>query len=382
MKIGRFIEGRVLMTNGESAEGATVTAYPVYSTQVAGTATVDESGLYRISGLTMGKYRVQARKEGFTSRPKHDVVADSPDVNFELVPAAKLVGSVVSSRGGPVNAFTIELLSEELGTRQVKATEAMGGLRRRISGESGMFELADLDPGRYSVRIVSDTHMDWSKSGVEIRGGETTDLGTIELEAGAMISGIITSTDGRPVGNVTLTFLNETLRQKRIEEARAGRDERQERARPEQMQWIAKSNGRGHYSVGGLPEGEYRLTISADDHAVPAPEMFWVKAREIIKKDIVLPAAGQVVLTIVDDYETPVVSALGQVLDPETRRRVPAGRRTPRSDGRGKMTITGLAPGTYVIRLRRSGMISKEVAVDVRAGQTTEVSVQMENVKK
>ena len=46
------------------------------------------------------------------------------------------------------------------------------------------------------------------------------------------------------------------------------------------------------------------------------------------------------------------------------------------------MVIGGIAPGTYLVRLRRSGMISREIPVEVRAGQRTEMRVTMEHVKK
>ena len=98
-------------------------------------------------------------------------------------------------------------------------------------------------------------------------------------------------------------------------------------------------------------------------------------------ENVTLSEAGQVILSIIDDFETPVSSVTCTVFTPD-RKRVSTGSRSPRSDGRGQMTIENLPHGSYLVLLRRSGMISREIPVDVRSGETTRMNVQLEHVKK
>ncbi len=98
---------------------------------------------------------------------------------------------------------------------------------------------------------------------VTIRDGETTFINFAVPPTGS-ISGRITLTDNRPVPNATLTLL-----------------------RDEVGQITVSTDAKGQFSIEGLPEGEYRLLVTASDFA-PAERVVKVKSGENMAISIVL----------------------------------------------------------------------------------------------
>jgi hypothetical protein len=261
----------------------------------------------------------------------------------------------------------------------------MGGRSQKFGDKrGGTFRMVEIDPGFYSVTITCDTHMSYRRTNVEIREGGEADLGVITLNAGASLSGTVMGATGEAVAGAQVMALNLTLQQQLRDAARnpdPRREEEQGVLRGQKVQWSARTNGSGRYFLGGLPEGKYQFRLTANRYATPEPQVVVVAKDTPVTKDFTLAQAGQAVLTIIDDFEAPVSSVTASIFDTQ-RKRISTGSRTPRSNARGLMTIDNLPPGAYFVRLRRSGMISREISIEVRSAETTNMRVQLEHVKK
>jgi len=149
-------------------------------------AAADDEGRATLSGFDpLSSVRVTCQKQGFT--PLQQSFASLPaTVVCALDPLAAITGSVTNSDGEPISGATALLRSTSRSVR---------------SDKRGTFTLTDVAPGIWEV-VIASPGFDAAKRSVEVRPGETRELGQIELAPGSELHGLVRDArSGAPVPN-------------------------------------------------------------------------------------------------------------------------------------------------------------------------------------
>ena len=192
------IEGVVVDKAGEPIGDAQVVADPVYSGGVEDRAAwsvrgvqelvTDAGGRFRFTGLPDGAYRLRAGRPDASEATlwlgaSVEARPGDPPVTITLPEAGAITGKVVLAGGGAPRAFTAEV---------------GGTTPLPFAGEDGAFTIT-APGGTHTLTIAGAGFVTRRVRGVEVADGETTDLGTITVEAGRAVSGRVLGPDGAPV---------------------------------------------------------------------------------------------------------------------------------------------------------------------------------------
>ncbi len=181
------IAGVVVDSTGEPVLGAQVIAWAVTG-DARWREITDAGGRFELRGLAAGSHDVAAGREralqlGHRNRlPGVRVMAGTIDVRIVLPAGGGLTGEVIGSDGKPPASYRVRL--------------------QRVNGVpfvTPRFTLSDVPPGTYSVRIEGSGFATKRVDGVEVRSGQVTDLGRLEIMRGRTIAGRVMNASGTPV---------------------------------------------------------------------------------------------------------------------------------------------------------------------------------------
>lgn len=205
---GKKITGRVLDDSGKAIQGAKVSASSWGPGSFSGNeAKTDASGKFTLSGLEDGSFTVQASAKGYGQGSKSEVSPDKEPIDLTLNRAGTLKGRLMfGNPGKPIANFTVEANPKESAdTNPAFRMFRMNGTSKRQSDPKGEFTLEGLTPGSYTIVAKADGLQDLLKEGVDVRGGETTDVGELTLEAGGVIKGkVVSKPEGLPVAGAAV----------------------------------------------------------------------------------------------------------------------------------------------------------------------------------
>jgi hypothetical protein len=156
---GRIVEAGT----GEPIPGATVSLTPVQSpTSSATVATqlqllmnqTNVDGMFEISGVPPGRWRVQVQKEGYipssaAASPAIEVGGGAVRVrDVQLDRGGAIVGRVLDSRGSPVVRMSVLAMQQ---VRNRDGTVRSSGGASAQTNDLGEFRISGLAPGQYAV---------------------------------------------------------------------------------------------------------------------------------------------------------------------------------------------------------------------------------------
>jgi hypothetical protein len=209
LDVGGTIAGTVVDTEGNPVEGAQVSAFPASreNRRAARTAMrmrgfprelTDSGGGFVIRGLDPGQYNLRAMPSTATqggwrrARMRDETPAETGQTDVEIVLEAdgSVSGTVALSDGGNPDLFTVGFTRRGGGTPFASA--------------DGAFTLEDMPAGSYTITLTGPDFDRKQVSDVEVTSGKETDLGTITVSKGRVISGRVTS-DGSPVAGATVS---------------------------------------------------------------------------------------------------------------------------------------------------------------------------------
>jgi protocatechuate 3,4-dioxygenase beta subunit len=242
-------------------------------------AEIRKDGSFEIRDVAPGAYNVVATVSGaipLMARQALQVGAENVD-GLHLVPQAggwvrgRLRVESKSAARLDASQFFLALRSAE-GDDDVLGALSLGegfGTVAHVSGD-GSFEWKNVPPGRYYVELAGDpgASADWFIKSVNAGGREATDTGfsvgggmaAVDLVASAnaaVVDGVVTDAAGQALANATVVA---------VPEARL-------RTRTDRYRKIV-SDQSGHFTLHGLPPGEYTLLAweSVDGEAYYNPE--------------------------------------------------------------------------------------------------------------
>lgn len=198
------IAGRVVSSSGDEVPEARVMAIPEDDNSTTArserrlrgraTTVAAADGTFALTGLQAGRYRVRAIRPGAPSElfgQRYGQPADTGTENLRLVvdEESAVTGVVSFADGSHPAMFAVSV-----------------GAARPLpfAAADGKFRVDAVPAGRRFVQITGPTLEMRVLDGVELKAGETTDLGTVTVQRGRVVSGRVTDADGRPVAGATV----------------------------------------------------------------------------------------------------------------------------------------------------------------------------------
>ena len=154
-------------------------------------ATTDGGGNFAIGGLPDGQYKLWA-SHGTRTRGGEDtgVSAKTGDAKVRIV--LKANGTLVAKLAIDGQTTPPKLASVDLaGAAPTPVTD-------------GAVSIGDLAPGSYDVSFRGAEFAAFVKHDVQIEAGKTTDLGTVTVNRGRRLSGVVLDASGTPAGNAKI----------------------------------------------------------------------------------------------------------------------------------------------------------------------------------
>jgi len=233
------ITGRVIDGDGHPMPDVLVTAEPAKERppwpRVGAAATSGADGSFKIEGLDKDTFGLFAESEGFATAR---VLSHGGDKDVQLVLSAGelLAGTVATTKGDPIPAFTLLAFKRDGVLRELVAT-------RSVADPNGHFEIR-VGPGTYQVVASA---VGWAPSKPVVAPAGSRDI-KVTLAGGATVRGVVRSgVNGAPIPYARVQH----------EELGGGAS-----AIPANTGTVTRPDGT--FELGGVPAGPFSLSIGAD----------------------------------------------------------------------------------------------------------------------
>jgi uncharacterized GH25 family protein len=325
---GYSLSGRVVDEAGKPIAGVHVIPSNVFNIPCAcDPSTTDAKGAFTFSALTPGTHILVATDETHAQAHSTPITLEDKAVSgIEIVmqAGAELGGTVVDSAGKPVAFSTVRIGAE---TKQMWE----GAARQTTTNQAGAFELRGVARTKLKLRAESDA----SASSI-VAVDMTTELVKkdikLVLDVNGAIAGSVVDETGQPVAEVSVNAFPDIL-------GGASGD-----AMTLAGMSAAMTDGGGHFTIRGLPEGAYRVRAARSSGR---GQYDWgqdgVKARTGDKAvKITLAAPGSLTGRLVLESGGPPAFATVQL-----------GSQPPANPAKdGTFAMRDLPPGNYDLRVR------------------------------
>jgi protocatechuate 3,4-dioxygenase beta subunit len=311
---------------GQPIAGARVTVSDDQPFADGTTALTGPDGIYRVGGLSPGRYSAAARSEHRFGRTEGSVLVGIGQrvdgANIKVSPALHIDGKlVIAGTGQPCPDGDVQLRDAEHHL-EVHLREMPGGIHL---GDGAL-------PGTYAVTAQCQGFVTRSYPPIALTDKDITAVW--EVDRGATVRGKVTTRSGEPIDDASIT----------------ARPDGNEGFSEGQFVW---SGPDGSYELRGMRPGTHRVEVSSA--RAPAPEAGFqieVAAGAVIERNLVLDDGGSIQGNVVDAQGAPVAGMYIQTR--VASERFPRLRRNEcRSDGSGAFACAALAPGDY--RVSASG---------------------------
>lgn len=337
------IAGVVRSSKGEAIVGAEVFGFG----EGAGSrnSRTDPEGRFRLEGFGSERpVMLNVRADGYASLQKR-VTPSAEEVVFVLKTSGTIRGRVEdASTKRPVTDFTASY-TEGQGAFAAGMRFVMGGSQsdKAFQSSDGSFELADVPPGKWSVRATSPGYRPMEVSGIEVGEGETKEGVVVSLKKGGTVSGrVLDPRRGTGVPNASVDWLegSDSLGQGRMAAMNARFGDGGGTA--------VTTDADGRFRFDGLPAG--KLTFSAE-HPDFLETSKQIELDDEATVDLTLGVGGSIAGTVVaKDGRTAAPGA--QVLLREQGASFSMGDDSLRADAGGSFLFEHLKAGRYRLSAR------------------------------
>ncbi|MGE0396715.1 MAG: sigma-70 family RNA polymerase sigma factor [Kofleriaceae bacterium] len=276
------LAGSVVDERGAAVPFARVIALPQAIEQPHflgdGHTTADAEGKFRISNVPPGRFLLAASADGFgTTTAKAAVAAPgaNQDITIVVEKRARVTGRVMMD-GKPVAGARVMIATPDLSKRA------------SYSQADGAFSLDGVPQGAH--RLVAGAYKVVSPKELVVKGRSLDDV-TIEVEQLPSLHGTITR-HGKPVADAIV----------------------QTSIGPQ-----ARSDGKGHYEIRGLPPGELQVTVQvygAISAFAPWQKVAITQGADV-EKDIELTGGAEVHGVVVNAQGEPVPHVYVRMIEPK-----------------------------------------------------------------
>jgi protocatechuate 3,4-dioxygenase beta subunit len=262
-------------------------------------------------------------------------------------------GLVVSAEDAPVSGAWVQV------DRTGESGEPEAGGSWSTTRQDGTFRVEGLEPGTYQVRVSREGAAPLVTPPVTLGPDEVRDLGRLALASGAALSGRVTDDEGTPVEDATISLDDSS-------------------GRPVFSFSISTTGSDGRYRVPELRPGRYTVRFEARGYG-PAT-MPVTLGPEGATLDATLSRGGEI-RSVVEDAEgnrvpgarVTIFDSLGRAVTRTLSLANLGDGGLGETDSSGVAVLPDLAPGSYRVTARKSGLAAEaEPVVAVAAGRRTE----------
>ncbi len=334
---GQTVSGRVVDAGGAPIAGALVEVQPAGQRWGGSESTTGPDGAFAVEGVQDGSYTLAATRQGFAP------AVDGPKIEVKGAPVA---GLTVTLNAGGVLAGTLQgLPPEEFASVSVNAWSAAGWGSGSVDFK-GNYRIADLAPGRYTVRAMSRDAGRSASGEVEIVAGTPETRLDLDFGKGLTLSGRALLGE-QPVAGAAIWARGRTV----------------------QGFGQGRTDSEGAFRIEGLEPGTYELTLNLFEKGLTYNET--VELAESRELTLRLPTA-KVEGRVVDALDRAAVAGVSVTLAPEGQAEEPGffrGGYGGLSAESGRFSIANVAPGTYRLSAKKEGYAAHTESVVVASGQ-------------
>lgn len=311
------VSGTVTDDAGNPIPGAVVRLRSPFAVVLQEVRT-DTSGQYAISGIAPDSYSLLAEADGYRNvvRGIQLTAGQTAIVPFVLEPNPGRVSGTVTSGGTPLAGAAVEVLNQ--------AAQQVGVA---VTDSAGQYGMASLAPGTYRLRISAEGFAT-QLIGFTVGPGESRTVHVGLAANPGTVSGVSTDAEtGLPLGQVSVRIVNS-----------AGIT-------------VASvlTDASGAYAAEALPPGVYTVTFAKDGYAAQSLGAIVVSGSTAVLNSSLAKLAGSVSGTVTDSGGNPLGDATVRIFQNNF---IVA---TVNTAPDGTYSISGLAPGSYVIRTEAEG---------------------------
>jgi protocatechuate 3,4-dioxygenase beta subunit len=290
----------------------------------------DDHGVFRVPFLAAGKVTLSGSSDQHLVAPdlsvEHDGLHDKLDVVVHVVLGARVTGIVVDPQGKPVAGASVNV-----------------GDGYGKCDEYGKFLVKGITPG--AIDVVATTELGSSV----IRKITLDRIAEIRIEiVESSIAGVVRDTHGNPVEDASIAA-------KGIDNGGSG---------------YVRSDEYGKYDLGGLPPGEYEVSVARDKDRMGTPD-HGIHVRTTNRSlALTLSDLGAIAGRVILDGQPVAYYGVAVTDDPEPSN--PSGEPFRTEDG--KFVQKDLRPGAYSIVIAGQTFQRKVLTnVQVAEGRTTQM---------
>ena len=377
-----------------------------------GVARTNSQGQYTFLGVPSGTHQLLVNQSGLkTKSAQVQVLAKkSNEARLQFAPADSLAklpakGSLILRQGGTtLRGIILDNDNHPITGAKVSVIQQIWSAHV-LTGPKGSFEVRNIKPGAYRL-AVSRVGFESISQSIVLPGNGTEDRNLqLRKQSSPLIAGVLKSEmDRRRTigGNVPPTSRGEVNKPaSRIPDSRsgyiAGRVTDAENGKPVPSAVVAiegqqqsRTDRQGNYELKNLAAGNYKIRVSGTGYSAESKS---IKVREgnLSREDFALKRERRVMQQITEDANRPGIriserpkilaaGVTGQVIDGRTHRPIAGaavsipGQRSATTDAAGRFLIGNLAAGNYQIGVGKSGYSSEQRTIQVRAGETVNMS--------
>ncbi|MHC4935122.1 MAG: carboxypeptidase regulatory-like domain-containing protein [Planctomycetota bacterium] len=297
--------------------------------------TTDPNGVFVVDQLSPGPVRVRVQASGFRSLDVEDIFPGEGAVVIELEVAHSLEGVVLdATTGAPIRRARL---------RAQRSDEDGGSGHWTRSDAEGRFSFEALREGKYTLRADAEGYLPFRSDELRVPSPSEGSELLITLRAGGRIRGRVYDAFGRELSGAEVSA-------RRIEEDGSVST----RGRPDAR---ARTDEAGEFSLVGLEERRYQVTI---DH----PEHHYARREALIDFEAAEPwlsvhlAAGGVVEgRVILPGGAPPTEGVIRLRGPSSGPHEGMGttRRSSREQDAGRFRFAGLPGGVYLLSYHPEG---------------------------
>lgn len=335
---GESLTGRVVTDAGAAVAEAQVMAHPQGTDGGWGRAITDESGRFRMDGLTAGVYQVRATRRGYLDAEVQNLnVATTSEVTLTMMTGATITGRI---SGIDAARFTDVNVVARGNRKLVQAPVDAGGSYRMEGGPVGKIEVR--------AQMRSGASRSSEVVGLETRNGGTY-TADLEFREHNTVRGRVTRRGVPLSGGIVFIPTNGSG-----------------------IRSHGPIDANGNYEVVDVRTGEHELMIREGmGNATPFVTTRTITRSQTIDLDI-NPAALSA--RIVNGVTNEPLTDAEIVLElPESQLVDPRGR----SGTDGRVLIENLSAGTYNMRVSKEGFASNAVRQTLVDGATASVDIRL-----
>jgi len=332
-----IITGTVTDTNGDPIADADVWVHTEdYSVSVRNTT--DGNGRYAVE-VTNGTYTIDVDADGYTSASITDVNATTGETTTQdiiLDEAAIITGTVTDTNGDPIADADVDAHTDDYSVSDRTRTNGTGQYTVEVT--NGTYTL-DVDADGYAPTTVEDVNA--------TTGNTTTQNAT--LETAAIVTGMVTDTDGNPVPDADVHVHTDNY---------------------SVTDWT-RTDQNGRY-VAEVANGTYAVEVDADGYAPATIDGVEASSGTSTSRNVTLQAAAVISGTVRDESGNPVPGATIDVHDEgyTTFERVSAN-----DDGSYRVELSN---GTYTVEVDADGYAPATIdGVEASSGENTPLEVEL-----